>query len=410
MSVAVQVEDVSKRFRLYKEKMTSLKERVIHFGKVPYEEFWALRDINIEVQEGETLGLIGHNGSGKSTLLKCIAGILLPSTGEIKVRGRVAAMLELGAGFHPELSGRDNIYLNASLLGMPKKEVDRRFDDIVDFSELGGFIENQVKFYSSGMYTRLGFAVAVNMDPDVLLIDEVLAVGDENFQRKCLDKVKSFQKEGRTIVFVSHSVDLVRAVCDRAYVLDHSKVVGGGPTAEAIGILRDYQLKGSGLNHDPNLTEVIDLTTDESAALAQKQQNPPALITSISLRLPDPSRDYAVPNDVISLDLRYECTTLQEVLLGVEITDVRGELVFSGTSEDLGFGSYSLYGQGEFVVKLGPLPLLDGVFSLSASLYQVPGGARIDWRSIEQAFKIVNPTKCTGMVTLPVSILQESGS
>ncbi|NNN10650.1 MAG: ABC transporter ATP-binding protein [Acidimicrobiaceae bacterium] len=410
MSVAVQVVDVSKRFRLYKEKMTSLKERVIHLGKVPYEEFWALRDINIEVQEGETLGLIGHNGSGKSTLLKCIAGILLPSSGEIRVRGRVAAMLELGAGFHPELSGRDNIYLNASLLGMPKREVDRRFDDIVDFSELGGFIENQVKFYSSGMYTRLGFAVAVNMDPDVLLIDEVLAVGDENFQRKCLDKVNSFQKEGRTIVFVSHSADLVRAVCDRAYVLDHSKVVGGGPTAEAIGILRDYQLKGSGLNHDPNAVEAIDQSDDSTVGSSQRPQSPPALITSISLLLPDPSRGYAVPNDIVSLDLHYESTSLQEVLVGVEVTDVRGELVFSATSEDLGFGSYSLYGQGEFIVELGPMPLLDGVFSVAASLYQIPGGARIDWRPIEQAFKIVNPTKCTGMVNMPVSILQESGS
>src|SRR2546423_2764380 len=199
MSTAIEIEDVSKRFRLYHEKFTSLKERAIHFGKVPFEEFWALRDINLVVEEGETVGLLGHNGSGKSTLLKCIAGILQPTTGQIRTRGRLAALLELGAGFHPDLSGRENVYLNASLLGLSHREIEKKFDDIVGFAELESFIDNQVKFYSSGMYVRLGFAVAVNMDPDILLVDEGLAVGDESFQRKCLDKVHPFQNEGRTI-------------------------------------------------------------------------------------------------------------------------------------------------------------------------------------------------------------------
>ena len=404
MSVAIEVKDVSKRFRLYREKMTSLKERVIHFGRVPYEDFYALRDIDIEVAEGETLGLLGHNGSGKSTLLKCIAGILLPTSGEIRVRGRVAAMLELGAGFHPELSGRDNIYLNASLMGMSKKEVDRRFDDIVDFSELGPFIENQVKFYSSGMYTRLGFAVAVNMDPDVLLVDEVLAVGDENFQRKCLDKVKSFQQEGRTIVFVSHSADLVRSVCDRAYVLDHGKVVGGGPTAEAISILRDYQLMGSGLNHDPNLV----VPSSESQPEIHLDGEKPALITNLSIQYPDPSRGYVNPNETVALILSYESPTPQELLVGIEISDLRGETIFAAKSDDIDMGSYTLYGKGEMIISLGPLPLLDGVYSLAASFFQAVGGARVDWRPIEQGLKVVNPSRSTGMVAIPVSIVMES--
>ncbi len=404
MSVAIEVKDVSKRFRLYREKMTSLKERVIHFGRVPYEDFYALRDIDIEVAEGETLGLLGHNGSGKSTLLKCIAGILLPTSGEIRVRGRVAAMLELGAGFHPELSGRDNIYLNASLMGMSKKEVDRRFDDIVDFSELGPFIENQVKFYSSGMYTRLGFAVAVNMDPDVLLVDEVLAVGDENFQRKCLDKVKSFQQEGRTIVFVSHSADLVRSVCDRAYVLDHGKVVGGGPTAEAISILRDYQLMGSGLNHDPNLV----VPHDEGQPEIHLDGEKPALITNLSIQYPDPSRGYVNPNETVALILSYESPTPQELLVGIEISDLRGESIFAAKSDDIDMGSYTLYGKGEMIISLGPLPLLDGVYSLAASFFQAVGGARVDWRPIEQGLKVVNPSRSTGMVAIPVSIVMES--
>src|SRR2546423_1008226 len=216
MSTAIEIEDVSKRFRLYHEKFTSLKERAIHFGKVPFEEFWALRDINLVVEEGETVGLLGHNGSGKSTLLKCIGGILQPTSGEIRTAGRLAALLELGAGFHPDLSGRENIFLNASLLGLSKRDTHRRFDEIVAFAELEQFIDNQVKHYSSGMYVRLGFAVAVNMEPDILLVDEVLAVGDELFQRKCIDRVKQFQREGRTIVFVSHAPDLIRQICDSA--------------------------------------------------------------------------------------------------------------------------------------------------------------------------------------------------
>ncbi|MHB8431956.1 MAG: ABC transporter ATP-binding protein, partial [Acidimicrobiales bacterium] len=199
MSNAIEVRSVSKRFRLYQDQYSSLKERILHGGKVPFDEFWALKDVSFEVEEGTTFGLLGHNGSGKSTLLKAIAGITHPTSGEIVTRGRVTALLELGAGFQPDLSGRDNIYLNASLVGLSKSYVDRCFDDIVDFAELAPFIDNQVKYYSSGMYVRLGFAVAVYMDPDILIVDEVLAVGDELFQRKCIERVKQFQAEGRTI-------------------------------------------------------------------------------------------------------------------------------------------------------------------------------------------------------------------
>src|SRR6478672_11166099 len=210
MAAAIEVRSISKQFKLYHEHYTSLKERVIHFGRIPSEPFMALHDIDFDVEAGSTVGILGHNGCGKSTLLKCIAGILRPTTGEIVTRGRVAALLELGAGFQAELTGRENIYLNGAILGMSRKELARRFDDIVGFAELDQFIDTQVRFYSSGMYIRLGFAIAVNVEPDILLVDEVLAVGDESFQRKCLDRVGEFQAEGRTIVVVSHAPDLVR--------------------------------------------------------------------------------------------------------------------------------------------------------------------------------------------------------
>src|SRR5271166_4596053 len=216
----------------------------MHAGRTPYTDFWALRDIDFEIQAGETVGILGRNGCGKSTLLKCIAGILQPTSGQIVVRGHLAAMLELGAGFQPELSGRDNIFLNASLLGLPRREIERRFDEIVAFAELEEFIDNQVRFYSSGMYIRLGFAVAVNVEPDVLLIDEVLAVGDERFQQKCLERVHEFQRDGRTIVVVSHSADVMRQVCDRVVVMEAGKVVTFAPPGEAIRAFRDCLLSG----------------------------------------------------------------------------------------------------------------------------------------------------------------------
>ena len=219
-------------------RATSLKERILRMGHGTAEPFQALRDVNLEITAGQTVGLIGHNGSGKSTLLKILTGILRPTTGTVEVSGRVSSLLELGAGFNGELSGRDNIYLNASLLGLSRKETDGLFDSIVEFSELEEFIDNPVKHYSSGMYVRLGFAVAVHVDPDILLVDEVLAVGDEAFARKCLDKIAEFQREGRTILFVTHSLNLVDEICDRGIVLDHGKVVFDGDPQFATGTLR----------------------------------------------------------------------------------------------------------------------------------------------------------------------------
>lgn len=234
----ISLSGVSKKFTVHKDK--SVKERILYFSRAKShrESFWALRDIDLSISTGSTVGLIGHNGSGKSTLLKVIGGIIQPTTGTVLSRGRMAALLELGAGFHPDLTGRENVYLNAALLGLSRQEIDRHFEAIVDFSGIEAFIDTQVKFYSSGMYVRLAFAVAIHVDPDVLLVDEVLAVGDEPFQRKCIDKIAQFQAEGRTIVLVSHSSDQVGRLCDRVVVLDKGVVKHDGDTAEGIRVLR----------------------------------------------------------------------------------------------------------------------------------------------------------------------------
>jgi ABC-2 type transport system ATP-binding protein len=229
---------VSKSYVTSRGRATQLKERVVRGRGHGSDTFAALVDVDVEVGEGETVGLIGPNGAGKSTLLKVLAGILRPTSGEVQVQGRVASLLELGAGFNSELSGRENVYLNAALLGLTRREVDALFDDIVAFSEQAERIDDPVKHYSSGEYVKLAFAIAVHVDPDVLLVDEVLAVGDEAFARKCLAKIREFQQEGRTILFVTHSLDLVEQLCTRAVVVDHGRVQYDGDPSYAVGTLR----------------------------------------------------------------------------------------------------------------------------------------------------------------------------
>lgn len=245
------VEDVRKEFVVRKDN--TLKERVVHLGRRGRrhrEQFVAVDGVSLSIQAGTTVGLLGPNGSGKSTLLKLIGGIVSPTSGTIMTRGRMAALLELGAGFHPDLSGRENVYLNASIMGMSRAETDRQFNDILEFSGIGDFIDTQVKFYSSGMFVRLAFAVAVHTDPDILLVDEVLAVGDEAFQRKCMERIARFRAEGRTIVLVSHSAAQVAELCDRGIVLKDGELVFDGPTNDAIAALRDV-LEGRRVGEKP---------------------------------------------------------------------------------------------------------------------------------------------------------------
>ncbi|HUG50613.1 MAG TPA: ABC transporter ATP-binding protein [Terrimesophilobacter sp.] len=232
--IAVSVDDVSKKFRLYRERNQSLKSAIMRGRTSIHEDFWALKNVTFDVPTGSTFGLIGSNGSGKSTLLKCLAKIYYPEKGSITAYGRVAALLEVGSGFHQELSGRENIFLNGSILGMSKKEITRKFDEIVDFSGVEQFIDQPVKNYSSGMYVRLGFSIAINVDPDVLVVDEVLAVGDAEFQQKCFQKFKDFKAAGKTVILVSHSMETVQSMCDSAAWLSHGDTMAVRPAEPTI--------------------------------------------------------------------------------------------------------------------------------------------------------------------------------
>jgi ABC-type polysaccharide/polyol phosphate transport system ATPase subunit len=243
MSGHLQFDSVGVRFRMYREKVITLKEAVLrrfqHLKTA--DDFWALQGIDLHIGAGESVALIGHNGSGKSTLLKLAAGVLQPTTGSVRIEGRVSPMIELAAGFDPDLTGRDNVYLNGALMGYSRKQMREKFDRIVEFSELGEFIDMPVKNYSSGMYARLGFAIAADVEPEILIIDEILAVGDEKFQAKCMERIHAIRATGCTIIYVSHAMESVRALCERVVVLHHGRLVFDGAADPAIERYRDLQ-------------------------------------------------------------------------------------------------------------------------------------------------------------------------
>ena len=240
-NVAISVNNVGMRFNLSQERVDNLKEYFIKMIKrdLKYNEFWALKDINFDIKKGERLGVLGLNGSGKSTLLKVLSGVLKPSTGSVQTRGVIAPLLELGAGFSPEYTGRENIYLYGSVLGYSKDFLDEKFDEIVDFSELGEFIEVPVKNYSSGMKSRLGFSIATVVEPDILILDEVLSVGDKKFRSKSEKKVMSMFDRGVTVLFVSHSLEQVQRICDKAIILDSGRLVANGPVEKVARIYKN---------------------------------------------------------------------------------------------------------------------------------------------------------------------------
>ncbi|WP_322487308.1 ABC transporter ATP-binding protein [Chloroflexus sp.] len=235
MSVVIEFDKVSRQF-VRRQNASTIQERFMGLirGLPPAEAFWAVRDVSFAVEKGQSIGLVGHNGAGKSTILKLMTRVLEPTSGRVATRGRIAALLELGSGFHPELTGRENVFLYGSLMGFSRKEMLRKMPEIIEFSEIGQFLDTEVKHYSSGMYTRLAFAVATAVEPDILITDEVLAVGDEAFQRKCIDRIYGFRRDGKTIVFVSHALDVVRSLCDVAVWLDHGEMKAYGSAVKVV--------------------------------------------------------------------------------------------------------------------------------------------------------------------------------
>lgn len=329
--------------------------------------FWALRDVTFAVEKGKTVGIIGPNGSGKSSLLGLVAGTIAPTAGLVRTEGRISALLELGAGFHFDLSGRENIYLNGAVLGIPREDIRRRFDAIVDFAGLREFIDMPVKHYSSGMYVRLGFAIAVEMDPDILLIDEVLAVGDTSFQLKCLDRIREFQKKGKTLLFVSHALQTVEEFCDEVFLIHGGRLVErGNPPETILKYLRFYMGEG-GLVH----------TTEYGTREAE--------ITDVRFR-DESGRETASfhTGGVMVVDIGY-CAhrRLEKPVFGFSVKTANGVYLFGSNTQLAGYPLEAIEGEGIMRLRLDPLRLGEGNFFLSLSIHSwdhtVQYHRREDW-------------------------------
>jgi len=388
---AVRFERVSKRFVTHHQRPRSFQELVVNlFRRGEREELWALRDVSFTVERGETLGLIGENGSGKSTVLKLIGGILQPTSGRVEVEGRLAALIELGAGFHPDLTGRENIFLNGSLLGLSRREMQARFDEIVEFSELGRFIDMPLKHYSSGMQMRLGFAIATCVDPDVLLVDEVLAVGDESFQRKCLARIQSFRGTHKAIVFVSHDLGAVRELCDRVIWLEEGRVMAEGSAHEVVGRY---------LTHVGEQEEAR-MAAQEAGCRDEKLRWGTGEAEILAVRLLDAQgreRHLFDPEDALRIEIDYHARQpIEEVVFGIGIFRDDGTHCF-GSNTHLEGHTLSLEpGHGRVQVWIERLGLLAGTYTLDVAIH-APNEHPYDYWRRCQTFAVRSPISDSGV-------------
>jgi ABC-type polysaccharide/polyol phosphate transport system ATPase subunit len=382
------VDRASRRFRVNPQQVRTLKEVVLARNRAKPTEVWALRDVSFGIEPGEAVGLIGRNGSGKTTLLSLIAGIITPTSGRVEAGGRVASLLELGAGFHPEFSGRDNVYLNASLYGMSRKSVNRCFDEIVAFSELGEAIDAPVRTYSSGMYMRLGFAVAAHVQADVLLLDEVFAVGDEGFQRKCFGKIFEFKQRGGTIVFVSHDAASVERLCERAVLLRGGRVELDGSTQEAIA--RYHQLLAE--ERDP----------DELAAGLREYGTGEARIVDARLLGPEgEDRLQLAAGEPLVVQLRIAtANALPAPRVSLELRDEAGLLLASAVQETDELGWDEVAGERVLRFEVERPPLADGRFRLRFELADAGGRRIYHWLDDEIRFVVYPGEPTRGPVLL----------
>lgn len=366
---AIEVQNITKKFKIYYDKSHSLKEKILFSKRNKYEEKNVLNGVTFEVKKGEAIGLVGHNGCGKSTILKLLTQIMYPDSGTIEMSGRVSSLLELGAGFHPDMTGRENIYINASIFGLKRKEIDKKLAEIIDFSELGGFIDNPVRTYSSGMYMRLAFSVAINVNADILLIDEILAVGDANFQVKCFNKLMEIKKGGTTIVIVSHSLGQIEQICERSLWIHEGIVKEEGTPRKVhrdylnyMGSLRNHQTEESMNEQEKQQWNVVQLENHSGSGEVR--------ITNIQLiDENNVKRKVFKTYDDLEFIFEYEVyRSLEATNIGISISRNDGLCCYgiSTWEDDMGF--LSLKSKGEFRLRFPQIHLLPGHYCVSIGI------------------------------------------
>jgi len=386
----VRARGLSRRFRIFHERNATLKETLMRRRRSRHTDLWALRGVDLEVAPGDSVGIVGENGSGKSTLLKLLAGIIPPHEGTVEVGGAVASMLELGAGFHPDFSGRENVYMNAAIQGLSRREVDARLDEIIAFSELESFIDNPVRTYSSGMYTRLGFAVASHVDSDVLLLDEVLAVGDEAFQRKCLGRIFEYRRGGGTVLFVSHDAEAVERVCDRAVLLEHGEVRADGPPADVLATYRRGLVRAGeaarGASHD----DAADEWGTRRVA-----------ITGVHLVGAEGESDRFPSGGPLEIRIDFSAPApVPAPVFGVEIRSVDGTLCYGTNTHRSTHPIESVEGQGTITFAIERLPLHEGRFLLSVAVQSEDESEVYHWIDRRTEFSVFAHSMGVGIVAV----------
>jgi ABC-type polysaccharide/polyol phosphate transport system ATPase subunit len=425
---AIEVVHASKVYRRYnrRRQFATLKSALLSRSLVrdlePDETFAAVQDVSFTLPTGRTLGVIGRNGSGKSTMLKLVAGITKPTSGSVTVNGRISALIELGAGFHPEISGRENVFINGIMLGLTKKEITRRFDEIVEFAELEQFIDAPVKTYSSGMYMRLGFAVAIHVDPDVLLVDEVLAVGDEGFTHKCLDKFAEFKRRGKTILLVTHSLGLVERFCDEALWLDGGRLKGLGDPRRIVGayvtdveVTEEVQLAAA----DAKAQDAVVVVSPDEPASAVLPDHPietaeaPAdmfrategrwgsrevEITDVLLAGPDGERGHVFQSGS-PLDIRIRlraAMVIEDFVIGVGIFNAEGVCCYGTNTSLEELKGERIFGDGEATFTIDSLDLVEGTYKLDIAVHKLDGYP-YDYHRLLYTFRVKSRTKDVGI-------------
>ena len=421
---AIELTNVTKVYRKYarRKQFATLKSALLKGSLIgdlqPDETFPALRGVSFTVPAGRTYGVIGRNGSGKSTALKLVAGITKPTTGTVKVAGRISALIELGAGFHPEISGRENVFINGIMLGLTKREVTRRFDEIVEFAELQQFIDAPVKTYSSGMYMRLGFAVAIHVDPDVLLVDEVLAVGDEGFTHKCLDKFGEFKRRGKTILLVTHSLNLVERFCDEALWLDSGKVRGSGDPKRVVGayltdvgrseekeLTRTEARAQEGALHDadpqitvegPQSTAAIveDMTRTDEGRWGSREIE----ITGVTFKTAQGEVSHIFQSgDPMSIHLGVRVHQVStDFVFGIGIYSAEGVNCYGTNTHLEEFTPQEARGEGEVTFDIDSLDLVEGTYKIDVAVHQ-RDGYPYDYHRLLYTFRVKSRTKEVGI-------------
>lgn len=415
MESVIKIENVTKKFKLYSDRPLSIKENIVRGMKNTYKEFYALNDVSFEVKKGSTIGLIGKNGSGKSTLLKMINRTMFPDKGKITINGKIASLIELGAGFHPELSGRENIYNNATIFGFSKEEIDKRLPEIIEFSELEEFIDNTLRTYSSGMYARLAFSVAIHVDADILLVDEILGVGDINFQSKCANKIYEMKRNGTTIILVTHDMSTIDRLCDYAVWLDHGKKIAEGSPKEIQNAYLKYMAEEQ--EERQKLEETKERIKEEENIEVEKEDvrkkithlgehfgNGNVIFTSCKL-LDEKGVDRRSFNtgQNVKLQAEYLCQVDPkdlQVNIGFEISNTQGAYIYGTNTSREGHKKLKLKREGIIEIELENLNLLPGDYSIGIAIADLEEKASYDhYRSIAQ-FKMYSNIHDIGLLRI----------